>query len=429
MRRNRTKLGTGNQLGPHSLRFVLAAMIGVLALLLSGCTGGSDDGDDVSGSGFSGRLVFWDSSDLIAQSPVVRQTIEGFEQANPDLDVVYRNVDPGRIVELYSAAVEERDPPDIVRLPAPAVPVFAAAGHLAGLDDLTEAEDWSDQAEVAAVSGRWGGSQYGIPQAAEAPALFLPEGRTGETETWQTWEQVSASGAKVGGIRDGFTLLPAIYATGGRMLDTNAELVEITTEESIAGFELATSLAEDDVFLPAGKASRPLVDAIGTGAAGAWVVQPDELATYGRDQPADRAEPGRLLPMPAGPDGRRGTPWDGQYLTLNAQTSAAAAGKELIAALTSTQTQRDLAEAGLMPTRLSAYPDEADGVRSWLSDYRAVLDSAVAAPTVAAASALYPPIWREWQNMVDGRSTARVGSQLIAAAWLPILPRSYELAP
>ena len=403
----------------------LGAIVAVTALLLPACTTDGEPTSDQDGSSVRGTIEFWDSTWLLEQSPEVKRLIAQFESDHPDALVTYRNIQPAQIVGEFARASLANRAPDVVRLPASVIPGLAAADALLELGDRARGEEWEDNADVARLGGTSDGVLRAIPQSAEAPMLLV---RDGDSTTGGSWDAIAAAQAgPVVGATSGLTLLPIVYATDGRMLDTAAQEVLISAEPAVAGFRLGldqVAAGSLDVPEPDGAiaaARRSFVDASAPALLASAADAASVRAALGAADLADL----RVLPPPAGPDGKRGTPYEGQYLAVSAQTTVPDAAQELVAALTGRDAQTALAGQGAFPTRLAVYGD--DGLPEQVAQYREVLTAAVAAPDVPGANELYAPMWAEWHNMVEGATSARTGAQVIAGTWLRFLPPGYDV--
>ena len=246
----------------------------MLALLAAGCGGDDDDGGDAGGdttaetttadegeavSGSINVLAVWTG----AEGEAFQAVLDGFTEANPDVDVSYQAAnDPATVL---STSVEGGNPPDVAALPSPGIMAdFAGRGALTPIDFAREtieenyADVWLDLGTVkdelyglffkgANKSTYW----YNVEQyeaAGVEPA-----------EDWETFlsnaETLAASGTpaySIGGS-DGWTLTDLfenIYlrTAGPEMYDQLATHEIPWTDESVTNAltEMAKILGDTD---------------------------------------------------------------------------------------------------------------------------------------------------------------------------------------
>jgi len=121
--------------------YVVALFAAVLALLVAGCGGDDDEGDEGGGEEVSGSVELsgvWTGEEAKSFNAV----LDGFTEQNPDVDVKYRPVGD-EIPTVLATSVEGGNPPDLAAVPQPGlVEEFVDKGALQPLDfvedDLNE---------------------------------------------------------------------------------------------------------------------------------------------------------------------------------------------------------------------------------------------------------------------------------------------------
>ncbi|MDF2751351.1 MAG: extracellular solute-binding protein family 1, partial [Gaiellaceae bacterium] len=129
-------------------RFILLALlVAALALFAAGC-GGDDDDVNV--------LAVWTG----AEGEAFQAVLDGFTEANPDVNVSYQSAqDPATVL---STSVEGGNPPDVAALPSPGIMAdFAGRGALTPIDFARETIE-ENYADVWLDLGTVEGELYGL---------------------------------------------------------------------------------------------------------------------------------------------------------------------------------------------------------------------------------------------------------------------------
>ena len=419
----------------------VVALAAVGSLALTGCVSGADrasGGAEVDPAALQGELVFWDSTVLDTEAPVVRDLIGSFEEAYPDVSVRYENVPEEKLAERFAKAVQADSVPDVVRVPTTTTATLAKQGYLENLSGSPL--DTPDEFLPAAfASAQVDDRLMGVPQTGE-PVIMASSAGTmeragvGVPSSWDEVAQQAESYSEPDAYplqapASGLEVLPFVYSTGGGMLDTAASRVNINDGPSVAGFEAGVALATAGALRPAAKteSEQEALKAFQDGKVGSIFTTPARLRTlFGSDPFRDGQ--GLLVGAPpaAGDDGPA-TAYLGYNVSVTSASQSPDASQALVAALTSASGQQELAtRAGLVPTRGEVY--EADEVSGdpMMSGYLAAMQAAQPTPMIARVQSLYGPIGQEWLNMVDGRTSPRTGANAIVRLWLPYLPEGYR---
>ena len=255
-------------------RFILLALlVAALALFAAGC--GGDDDDDGNGdaagtteetttaeesvSGSINVLAVWTG----AEGEAFQAVLDGFTEANPDVNVSYQSAqDPATVL---STSVEGGNPPDVAALPSPGIMAdFAGRGALTPIDFARETIE-ENYADVWLDLGTVEGELYGLFfKGANKSTVWYNvdvfEGAGVEpAEDWETFlsnaETLAQSGTpaySIGGA-DGWTLTDLfenIYlrTAGPEMYDQLATHEIPWTDESVTNAltEMAKILGDTD---------------------------------------------------------------------------------------------------------------------------------------------------------------------------------------
>jgi alpha-glucoside transport system substrate-binding protein len=211
------------------LLLLLALLVLIVPIAATGCGGDDDDeaegevatdpgetGEGDAGAGASGSIsimAVWTGPEQEAFQAV----IDGFTEANPDVDVSYTSAGDQLPTQL-STAVEGGSPPDIAMLPQPGLlKDFADSGDLQPIDFAAGAVEENFGESVVEI-GSIDGTLYGFPFKAATQSLVwynvgaYADAGVEPAEDWDTWIEngatLSASGVpaySIGGA-DGWTL-------------------------------------------------------------------------------------------------------------------------------------------------------------------------------------------------------------------------------
>lgn len=185
---------------------------------------------------------------------------------HPDIQINYEVVPWERTLnQLILSAAADRAP-DVVVLDRTWVPVLAALGHLAPIDDYVAQwpeEDVDDIFDAAWAFGQYEGTQYAAPFAHMGRALYYRADLFEEAglDVPRTWDDVIAAGEvlttddmwglSVRGKRDDGTVqgwLPVFAAMGGEFVDG---VPQVDSEAGVAALQLYNDLVfEYEIMSP-----------------------------------------------------------------------------------------------------------------------------------------------------------------------------------
>ena len=196
--------------------YVVALFAAVLALLVAGCGGDDDEGDEGGGEEVSGSVELsgvWTGEEAKSFNAV----LDGFTEQNPDVDVKYRPVGD-EIPTVLATSVEGGNPPDLAAVPQPGlVEEFVDKGALQPLDFVED--DLNENYNPGAIDiATFDGKVYGFLFKAANKSLVwynvqsYSDAGVEPADDWDTWlkngDTLSASGTapySIGGA-DGWTL-------------------------------------------------------------------------------------------------------------------------------------------------------------------------------------------------------------------------------
>lgn len=189
----------------RNVKKVIAATAAVATLVgLAACGGGSGSATptDTDTANAKGEIVFWGWGNGI------KETIEAFEKANPDITVKYSSTGTGAdtATGLQNAIAAGKGAPDVVMLEDATVPQFVVDGSLIDLSAFG-----ADKLESDFAAGPWakmlqGGKPYALPIDSSPEvffynkAVFDKAGVDGENiKTWDDYYEAAKKVRALGG--------------------------------------------------------------------------------------------------------------------------------------------------------------------------------------------------------------------------------------
>lgn len=181
-----------------------AALVAVASLTLAGCSGDSaepaEQTDGTAAGGDTVELTFWHGY-TEADGDVLDQIVADFNDSQDAVQIEVE-VNPWAVIDdTLLPSLSAGDGPDIVAMPAERLPVYAAQGAFAALDDFyaDAANNVSSLNPGAVDMVTVDGAVYGVP-AGFVPlalyynkALFDAAGITEPPATWEDWVTTATS--------------------------------------------------------------------------------------------------------------------------------------------------------------------------------------------------------------------------------------------
>jgi arabinogalactan oligomer/maltooligosaccharide transport system substrate-binding protein len=435
-----------------STRF--AATAAIATIVLAACTGGgtpapsagaSPGGSAAPSAGgseepltYQGEITFWNTMRDFELAEV-QKLVDAWVAEHPGITV---KMDPvafdGADVE-YDNAARNQTAPDIFRADVGWVSGFADAGYLLDLTGKVDAVD--DFLESPLATNEYQGKLYGVPQVTDALGLQCNQERLTEAgldAAPTTWDELVESGQTVTDVSaqeygfymrgDSYWVQPFIWGWGGTLFEVDAEgLVTVTVDspESAAGW----NYLKDEVLGTTAPATWDFAsdyDNMNAGfkagttmciLQGPWQVA--DILTG--DAFVDNEENLVIAPVPEGADGT-GSPIGGHnyvvYALVANDPAKEAAVLDLVNSISTTESQVTLAGSlGLLPTRPSAYEDDAVANDPLIAAWAAVLEVATNRAGVPGAQNIYAPFSEEYQSFLTGEKTADQALADLATTW------------
>jgi arabinogalactan oligomer/maltooligosaccharide transport system substrate-binding protein len=278
------------------------------------------------------------------------------------------------------------------------VPEFASLGYLYSLEGTAALDDSDDYFETPLSSNVFDGQTYGVPQVTDSLALLYNKElfeKAGIDSPPATWDEVAEaakalkSEAGADGIfinPGGYFLLPFMYGEGGDMVDTEAEEIVVSSEANVEGISTAAELVKSGAAVkpPAADGYSAMMTAFNEGKVAMIINGPWEVANIRNAEGFGGIENLGIAPVPAGSE-TAGAPVGGHNYVVwsGMEESKADAAVAFIDFMNSAESQAYLAdELGLLPTRKSAYEDDAVASNEVVSAFKDVVDAAVARPWI-----------------------------------------------
>ena len=291
---------------------IVGAGIAAAALTLAGCTssGTSSDGPI--------ELTFWHGY-TEADGDVLEQIVDDFN-ASQDGIVVSTEVNPWAVIDdTLLPALSSGDGPDIVAMPAERLPVYAARGAFAPLDDFysdpaNNAENVNPGAvDMITVEG----TKFGVPTGFVPlavyynKALFEAAGITEAPATWDDWVE-AAKALTVDENGDGTPeqygvvlpdhatvangLWPSLFYGNGGDIVEGGDTAVIDSPENAETLEFWKSAIVDDKISPTGVDGIE-ADGLFSGGKAAMTIGGPWMVFIAADNNIDYG----IAPIPAGP--------------------------------------------------------------------------------------------------------------------------------
>ena len=297
-------------------RSLLGAGAAAAVLLLAGCAAGSDS--DSTNDGPT-ELTFWHGY-TEADGDVLEQIVDEFNSSQDEVVISTETKTWAVIDDTLLPALSAGDGPDIVAMPAERLPVYAARGAFASLDDFYADPDSNTEnlnsgaVEMETVEG----TRYGVPTGFVPlavyynKALFEAAGVSEPPATWDEWV-ASAKALTIDDNGDGTPeqygvvlpdhatvangLWPSLFYGNGGDIVEGGDTAVIDSPENAETLEFWRSAIVDDKISPTGVDGIGADEVFSSGKAamtvgGPWMVfiAADNGIDYG------------IAPIPSGPE-------------------------------------------------------------------------------------------------------------------------------
>lgn len=354
-----------------------AALVAALAACSGGASGqGTTTGTGPSAAAGATTLTMWGRSDDQGFLP---DLVDKFNAAHDDISIDLTLVPAEQVAQKFTAAAAGGTSPDLVALDIATVPQYATAGWLRDITDEAKGLSYYDQLspahlDLATIDDR----VYALPFTADVSVLYYNKdlfekaGLDPESAP-TTWDEIRADAKAIAALGDGttgyyfsgacagcmaFTLLPYVWAQGGDVLSGggDAATATISPNDSLQStLEFFHGLWSDGV-VDQQSTTDTGADQFGpffSGTAGMFVNGSYPYSTLVKEHP-DVDFGMAVVPSQDGSAGAAYTGGDSIAVTKSAADADAA-----LAALAwfTDEGQKDLATAGVLPTRLDIAQD------------------------------------------------------------------------
>ncbi|MDT0442703.1 ABC transporter substrate-binding protein [Streptomyces johnsoniae] len=212
---------------------LVAALLAVCALAVTGCGGGGDQGGPVT-------LDLWARSD---QAGFMAEIVDAFNSAHDDVQVELTLLPATNFVQKLGVAVASDAGPDLASIDLVYVPFFASSGVLADITERSEALPDTDALSAPHLDqGTYQDRRYALPFTGEASLLFYNKDlfrRAGldPAQPPRDWEEFTEAARRISDLGEDvhgyhfsgrcggcnvFTLSPFIWAAGGNVVEGEA---------------------------------------------------------------------------------------------------------------------------------------------------------------------------------------------------------------
>lgn len=247
------------------LKFIIAALVVTsIAGMTAGCSPKQADTTSTKTT-TPQKFVFWDKSEYNkAYNDAQREKVKEFKEKY-NIDIEYVVIPASDMKQKLTAAVEAKNPPDLV------VTDDFLAGQFAGMGQLIETDDIINQIGLADYAKRLAkaqGKNYMIPQAILAPGFYLRKDKWDAKglkypTTWQELKEQAKiindpannfyalgfpMGASGGGDAEGFCR-SVILSFGGQIADKDHN-VKVNSPQTLEALKFIASLYQEKLVPP-----------------------------------------------------------------------------------------------------------------------------------------------------------------------------------
>lgn len=292
------------------------------------------------------------------------KVIAVFEEAHPGIKVLPTRYAYSDFKSALLTGLAGGEGPDTARMDIVWVPEFADQGALMKLDGNLEGfDEIADQVFPGPLATNfWDGGYYGLPQDTNTQVLLWHQEafEAAGVEVPTTMEEFAAAACELteGEKQYGYALggtyfwapAPVFYAMGGKIVDEGITTAEgyVNGPESVAAFTMLTDLFQQGCISPnllgggVGTADGHATGLYSMIIDGPWMVD-----IYAGNFPDFEVN---FALIPAGPDGTTSSVVGGQDVVIFETSEHPEAAKAWVKFLMSEESQKMMAEVGVMPT-------------------------------------------------------------------------------
>ena len=389
---------------------------------------------------YQGDITLWNTMRDFEMAEV-QKLIDAWTAAHPGITVTHsaQSFDTAR--QDYLNAAPAGIAPDILRADIGWTIGFADEGYLLDLNGLI---DTSDFLPTPLATATWQGGIYGAPEVTDALGLqcnaeILAEAGLDAPPT--TFDELVSAGFAVTDLDaqkygfymragDSYWSHPFTWAWGGKLFEVDDEgnvTVLINSPESVAGWNFVRDQIMGQIMPATWDIPNEYTNMSESFKAGdmmcvmngPWAVGDHLSGAAFADNPENLV----IAPIPEGTPGNTGSPVGGHnyvvYALVADDADKQAAVLDLLEYINGSEAQAFLATGplGLLPTRISAYQNEAVAANPVIAAWGKVLEKATNRAGHPKAGDIYVPLHREWQSFLIGDKTAEEALAAVEAEW------------
>lgn len=414
--------------------WAIASLMLVAALALTACGGAAPEPteapDDPSGASATDApeepqepaepvtITYWHTmSD--PETAQLENVVAAFEDANPGITVETTRYAYDDFKSALLTSLAGGQPPDTARMDIIWVPEFAEQGALMQLDGAMPGFDAIAGATFPGplATNFWQGHYYGLPQNTNTQVLlwnaevFGDGGVDSPPATTAEFEQVACQLSDADNEQYGYALggtyfwapAPLFYSMGGQVVDEAITTADgyINGPESVAAFTMMNDMYNQGCISPnllgggVGTADGHATGMYSMIIDGPWMVD-----IYAGNFPDFEVN---FALVPAGPDGTTSSVVGGEDAVIFAGSENPDAAMQWLAFLMSEESQKMMAEVGVIPT-LAALADDPD-MPEYFGVFLEQLETAQARVPHPAWSDMDNAINNAFQRMLRGDQT------------------------
>jgi arabinogalactan oligomer/maltooligosaccharide transport system substrate-binding protein len=388
---------------------------------------------------YQGEITFWNTMRDFELAEV-QKLIDAWTAAHPGISVKHtaQSFDTARAD--YQNAAPAGTAPDILRADIGWTIGFADEGYLLELGSVVS--DLDDYIPVPLATATWKGGVYGLPHVTDAlglqcnKALLAEAGLDAAPATWQELVDAGSTITDLAAQKYGFYMRgdsywaqPFTWGWGGTLYEVAEDgsvTVTINSPESVEGWNF---LKDSILGTVAPSAPWDYTNDYGNMTTG-FKAGTIMCVMNGPWQVADHltgeafADPSNLViaPVPEGTAGNTGSPVGGHnyvvYALVADDPDKQAAVLDLLSYINGTDAQAYLAQTlGLLPTRNSAYANEAVAADPVISAWGEVMQKATNRAGHPKSSDMYVAYSQYYQAFLNGEMTAEEALTALEAEW------------
>lgn len=383
-------------------------------------------------------LTIWTTTNA-QETPTLQSIAADYERQNPGVKVKIVMTPFDTRDAKFSAAVQAKKGPDIMRAEIADVALWASKGYLADITKFVSAADKKDFLPGAFAYYNYLGKIWGLPHAPDAPALlynkkmFKDAGMTVPKTLAELQSSCEAKFPTGNGIflrGDSYWVQAWVWGFGGGLVNPATKSILIGSAKSAAGLQAYKDLMNSKCAMPNTDFANDYGNAQAAFKAGqvAMIINgpwasSDILAGAAF---ADKSNLG-VAAIPKGPGGQ-GSPVGGNGWVISKTSKNYAASVKLLTFLAGAAANEKWASANnLLPSRASAYKLPLVANNPVITQFLAQMKVATARPVLPQGGQIYTDFGPNFQNFLQGKTTAQGAATIVAKAWQSKLFKDYKI--